>query len=163
MMLLTLCHVVWPCDITHALFKLPGKNLITEVSKTHQRFSVRTTTKNFRKTSSSKCSPFTLLKRKTGVFKFLREFWEVFSKSFVVRIIVHVRPNRTEKWSCVSKLLGGSVNAFSVLTKQSTWPLALEIITAPAILTVITIIFNYAHSCVSLANWDHTKQCVMCY
>jgi len=150
-MLLTSCHVAWPCDITRALFTQPGKNLKTEVSKTHQRFSVRTTTKNFRKTLFSKCSPFTLFKHKTGLFKFLRfkkRFRKASSFGLLCTLGLTVR--------------GGSVNAFSVLTKQSTWPLALEIITAPAILTVITIIFNYAHSCVSQANWDHTKQCVMC-
>ena len=51
-----------------------------------------------------------------------------------------------------------SVNASSVFTSQSARSLTSEIKTAPANLKVINIIFNYAHSCVSLASWNHTKQ-----
>lgn len=42
--------------------------------------------------------------------------------------------------------------------KPITRPLVSQVEIAPAIFTIINIIFNYAHSCVSVASWDHTKQ-----
>lgn len=44
------------------------------------------------------------------------------------------------------------------IDKPITRPLASQVEIAPAISTVINIIFNYEHSCVSVASWDHTKQ-----